>query len=314
MDATAQAELVRSGEASPGRAGRRRRSSGSRQLNPELNAVIHELFDEGRAEAARRRCPTGRSRACRSCSRTSARRYAGQPLHMGMQALKDADFRAPVDTYLAERFRAAGLVTIGKTNTPELGHPADDRARRLRRRRATPGTSSARPAARAAAPAPRSPRAWSPLAHANDGGGSIRIPAAQLGLVGLKPTRQRITRGPARRRQHLRPDRRAGRLDARSATPRAILDAVHGPAPGRPVRRAGAAAPLRRGARRRADRPADRRLDEPPVDGLEVDPECVAAVEGRRRSCSSRSATRSRSRRRSTRRRRRRRSTSRTAS
>ncbi len=47
--------------------------------------------------------------------------YAGQPLNIGMQALKDVDFKAFVDTTLAERFRNAGLITFGKTNTPELG-------------------------------------------------------------------------------------------------------------------------------------------------------------------------------------------------
>ena len=46
---------------------------------------------------------------------------AGEPMHLGMQVLKDADFRCPVDTYLGIRFRDAGFVTIGKTNTPELG-------------------------------------------------------------------------------------------------------------------------------------------------------------------------------------------------
>ena len=47
--------------------------------------------------------------------------FAGQPYHLGMQVLKDAGFRAPMDTYLAQRFREAGLITIAKTNTPELG-------------------------------------------------------------------------------------------------------------------------------------------------------------------------------------------------
>ena len=86
--------------------------------------------------------------------------FAGQPLHIGMQLLKERDFRSPVDTYLAQRFRAAGFVTIGKTNTPELGILPTTEPEAYGADAATPGTSSARPAARAAARRRRSPPGW----------------------------------------------------------------------------------------------------------------------------------------------------------
>ena len=157
---------------------------------------------------------------------------AGQPFHLGMRYLKERDFRAPVDTYLGQRFRDAGFVVIGKTNTPELGilpttepqaygpsrNPWDTE-------RSTGGSSGGSAAAVASG--------MVPVAHANDGGGSIRVPASECGLVGLKPTRQRISEGP------LIGDLMSG-LTVELAVSRsvrdtaAILDAVQGPAPGDP--------------------------------------------------------------------------------
>ena len=119
LDATAQAELVRSGDATPVElvdAAIERVEA----LNGELNAVIHPLYEEARAAAAGE-LPDGPFRGVPFLLKDLGAAFAGQPLHMGMRALKEADFRAPVDTYLAERFRAAGFVTIGKTNCPELG-------------------------------------------------------------------------------------------------------------------------------------------------------------------------------------------------
>jgi amidase len=151
---------------------------------------------------------------------------------MGMQALKDADFRAPVDTFLARRFRAAGLVTIGKTNTPELGilpttEPDAYGATRnpWNLDRSAGGSSGGSAAAVAAG--------MVPIAHANDGGGSIRIPASANGLVGLKPTRQRTSEGP------ISGDNLSG-LTAELIVSRTVrdtalmLETVHGPVQGDP--------------------------------------------------------------------------------
>ena len=124
-------------------------------------------------------------------------------------------------------------------------------------RPATPGTPTTRPAAPSGGSGAAVASGMVPVAHANDGGGSIRIPASINGLVGLKPTRQRISEGP------LIGDNMSGLTVELALThtvrdTAAILDAVQGSAPRRSVRRAGAGAPLRRGARRRADA-ADRR-------------------------------------------------------
>jgi amidase len=230
LDATAQAELVREGEAS---AAELAEAAIARieAANGEVNAVIHPLFEEG-LEAAHGELPDGPFKGVPFLLKDLGAAFAGQPLHLGMQYLKDRDFRAPVDTFLAQRFRAAGLVTIGKTNCPELGilptsepraygatHNPWDLGR-------TAGGSSGGSAAAVAA-------GMVPMAHANDGGGSIRIPAANCGLVGLKPSRQRISEGP------LAGDLMSG-LTAELCVSRsvrdtaALLEAVHGPAPGDP--------------------------------------------------------------------------------
>ncbi len=230
LDATAQADLVRSGEASPAEL-TEAAIARIEATNGEINAVIHPLFEEGLA-AAQGELPEGSFKGVPFLLKDLGAAFAGQPLHLGMRYLKERDFRAPVDTYLAQRFRAAGLVTIGKTNTPELGilPTAEPRAYGPTRNpwdlgRSAGGSSGGSAAAVAAG--------MVPMAHANDGGGSIRIPASNCGLVGLKPSRQRISEGP------LAGDLMSG-LTAELAVSRsvrdvaAILEAVHGPAPGDP--------------------------------------------------------------------------------
>jgi amidase len=120
---------------------------------------------------------------------------AGELFHEGMGFLRDRQWREDSDTYLAARYRAAGLITVGRTNTPELGivpttEPVAYGATRNPWDPArSPGGSSGGSAAAVAA-------RMVPVAHANDGGGSIRIPASACGLVGLKPSRGRTSLGP----------------------------------------------------------------------------------------------------------------------
>jgi amidase len=230
LDATAQAELVRNGEVTPVEL-TEAAIARIEATNGEINAVIHPLFEEG-LEAARGELPDGPFRGVPFLLKDLGAAFAGQPLHLGMNYLKERDFRAPVDTYLAQRFRAAGLVTIGKTNAPELGILPTTEPRAYGPTRnpwdlgRTAGGSSGGSAAAVAA-------GMVPIAHANDGGGSIRIPASNCGLVGLKPSRQRTSEGP------LAGDFMSG-LTAELAVARsvrdvaAILEAVHGPAPGDP--------------------------------------------------------------------------------
>lgn len=191
LDATAQAQLVARGDASPRElvdAAIARIES----LNPQLNAVIHERFERARAEAT---TATGRFGGVPFLVKDAVCHTAGDPFHAGMRALKDAHWTEPNDTWLAQRFRAAGFVFVGKTNTPELAtsitteplaygptHNPWDLTR-------SPGGSSGGSAAAVAA-------GLVPVAHGNDMGGSIRFPAAMCALVGLKPTRARTTLGP----------------------------------------------------------------------------------------------------------------------
>ena len=274
MDATAQAELVKSGEATPSEL-LEAAIERAAQVNHEINAIIHDLADEAREQAAGD-VPDGPFQGVPFLLKDLGAAFAGQPLHMGMQLLKDADFRAPVDTFLAERFRDAGLITFGKTNTPELGilpttepkaygatkNPWDTTR--------TPGGSSGGSAAAVAA-------GIVPMAHANDGGGSIRIPASNCGLVGLKPTRQRISEGP------LVGDNLSGLtcelVVSRSVRDTArVLDAVEGSAPGDPYV---APAPLRPYVEELTDESKGLRIGtmiQPAVES-EVDPDCIAAVE-----------------------------------
>lgn len=118
----------------------------------------------------------------------------GVPTRMGTRMLGDG-IRPPADTHLMERFRAAGLATLAVSTTPEFGFNANTEALTYGSTRNpwnldySAGGSSGGSAALVAAGA-------IPVAHANDGGGSIRIPAASTGLIGLKPSRGRVPLGP----------------------------------------------------------------------------------------------------------------------
>jgi amidase len=163
------------------------------QLQPTLNAFVHVDSD-------------GALRAATGIERDDPRPFAGVPI-----AIKDTtsvagmpytmgsdifgDFVPGHDSFVTRRIREAGFVLVGKTNMPEFGILPVSEPRRFGPARnpwdpdRTPGGSSGGSAAAVAA-------GMVPLAHGSDGGGSIRIPAACSGLVGLKPTRGRISRGP----------------------------------------------------------------------------------------------------------------------
>ena len=225
LDAVAQAELIRKKEATPlelvdAAIGRIER------LNPQLGAVVVPLFEEARA-AARGALPDGPFRGVPFLMKDVGATQAGQPHFMGNRALRDAGHRAPRDTYLGARFRRAGLVTVGKSKIPEFGlqsttqpiafgpaHNPWDLAR-------SPSGSSGGACAAVAA-------GLVPIAHANDGAGSIRLPAAWCGLVGLKPSRGRVALEPTWIGRSF-----VGFAVTRSVRDAAVLlDAVHGNEPG----------------------------------------------------------------------------------
>ncbi len=192
LDATACAELVRSGEASP------------RELvdlaiariekhNAELGAVIVPLYDQARADAES--APPGPFRGVPILIKDICATVGGALHTRGLKPLKDARYTIAEDSHLVAQLKRAGFIVVGKTNTSELGilPSAEPPAWPPTRNpyditRSTGGSSGGSACATAAG--------MVPIAHANDGGGSIRIPASCCGLFGLKPSRGRISFAP----------------------------------------------------------------------------------------------------------------------
>ena len=191
LDAVAQADLVRRGEVTPaeltGWAIER-----IEELNPALGAVITPMYDQALAAAAA--IPRTSPLAGVPCLlKDLVAEVAGVPFSEGSAFLRDHVSR--FDSELVLRLRRAGLVIVGKTNTPEFGMvPTCEPVRHGPTRnpwdttRSTSGSSGGS----AAAVASR----MVAIAHGNDLGGSIRYPASACGLFGLKPTRGRNPLGP----------------------------------------------------------------------------------------------------------------------
>jgi amidase len=194
LDGVAQAELVRTRKASPAELVDAAIDRIER-VNPKLNAVIHRFFERAREQARDGALPDGPFRGVPFLLKDLFGHTQGDPMHFGARFLKESDFRVPHDSYLAGKFRAAGLVFLGRTNVPELGilptteSDAYGPARNPWNPEHSTGGSSGGSAAAVAS-------GMVPAAHANDGGGSIRIPASECGLVGLKPSRGRTSFGP----------------------------------------------------------------------------------------------------------------------
>jgi amidase len=193
LDATAQADLVRRREATPLELVDAAIAR-IEKVNPKLNAVIIQLFEKARAQA-KSMLPDGPFKGVPFLVKDLTCQTAGDSYHAGMRLLRQLKWTADHDTYLAAKFRAAGFIFVGRTNVPELGplpttepvaygptHNPWDLAH-------SPGGSSGGSAAAVAA-------GMVPVAHGNDGGGSIRIPSSACGLVGLKPSRGRTSLGP----------------------------------------------------------------------------------------------------------------------
>ncbi|MCR5876335.1 amidase [Phenylobacterium sp. J426] len=157
------------------------------QHNPTLNAVVHKAYDEARATAASD-LPDGPFRGVPFLIKDLGAQVKGWPRTSGSRFAQVA--ADPEDSELVRRYRAAGVVLLGKTNTPEFGIPGVTHSERLGSCRnpwnpdhISGGSSGGAASATAAGIVP--------MAHASDGLGSIRIPAACCGLFGLKVTRDR---------------------------------------------------------------------------------------------------------------------------
>ena len=191
MDATAQAELVRRKEVKPIELVDAAIDRIER-MNPTLNAVISPMYAQAR-EVAEDVSPEGPFCGVPFLLKDLVASYAGVRTASGSAFLRD--FAPDHDSELVARLKRAGFVIVGKTNTPEFGIlPTTEPmlfgpTRNPWDLRLSPGGSSGGSAAAVAA-------GIVPMAHANDGGGSIRIPASCCGVFGLKPTRARNPLGP----------------------------------------------------------------------------------------------------------------------
>lgn len=192
LDATAQAALVRQGSVSPLELVEAAIAR-IEQFDGQLNAVPLRRFDEARAEAQSPDLPNGPFRGVPLLLKDFGCHFQGEPYYEGTRFAQDVGWRANHTTHLAAKYLAAGFVVLGSTTVPELamsGPGVFGPAHNPWNLQRSPGGSSSGSAAAVAA-------GLVPLAHGNDGYGSLRIPASACGLVGLKPSRGRISRGPA---------------------------------------------------------------------------------------------------------------------
>ncbi len=279
LDLIDHARLVRDGKATPAEL-----IEGAIErikcVNPQVNAVIAEFFDEARGLLGTSPGKDGPLFGAPFLVKDLYCHYAGR-VTTGASALSAGNV-VDHDSELMARYRRSGLLTLGKTNLCEFGTLGTTEpvlfgpTRNPWNTAHSSGGSSGGAGAAVAA-------GMVPAAHGGDGAGSIRIPASCCGLFGLKPTRGRITLGPDVG------DSLGGIVNEHvlSRTVRdsaAVLDATHGPMPGDPY----LTAPPR-GAYLTETGIAPGRLRIAMTDysllGTTVDPECVAAVRDTARLC-----------------------------
>jgi amidase len=249
------------------------------RLNPQLNAVVYKMYELGR-KAGDGDLPDGPFKGVPFLMKDLMMAYDGVPLTNGSRFFKD--FVPDHDSELVKRFKATGVIVVGKSNTPEFGlvpitepelFGATNNPWDLSR---TPGGSSGGSAAAVAAHIV-------PLAHASDGGGSIRMPASCCGVFGLKPTRGRNPIGPdfGEAWRGLTCDHVLSRSVRDSA---AMLDATAGPDIGAPYY---AAPPARPFLSEVGTDPGKLRIafTSKPFLGTTVDKDCVKALEVTARLC-----------------------------
>ena len=229
-DATALAALIAKREVSPAEV-LETAIARAEQVNPAINAIVHKQYERARKEIAAG-LPGGPLAGVPYLIKDLAFLDKGEPARLGSSLFKD--YVADHDSAYLTRCRKAGLVIFGRTSTPEFGLNPTTEARLYGPTRNpwnlehSPGGSSGGAAAAVIA-------GVLPVAHATDGGGSIRIPAAQCGLFGLKPTRARISHGARRRRGLGRALRRPRRQPQRARLAPSCSIALPAPSPATPT-------------------------------------------------------------------------------
>ncbi len=271
-DALGLADLVASGQTSPGELLEAAVARAER-AQAELNC-FSALFPEiGRAQIAAG-LPDGPFKGVPFATKDLGVEIAGAPITNGSVAYKGNV--AKRDTVLAGRYRAAGLVFFGQTTSPENGLTTTTESALYGQTknpwdttRTSGGSSGGASAATAAGVLP--------LAHASDGGGSIRIPAACTGLFGMKPSRGRIPMGPDQTEswQGLSTIHAVSRSVRDNA---ALMDATHGPEPGARYHCPPPAEPFRK-ALEADPRPLRIALWRTAPNGVEPDADATAGLE-----------------------------------
>ena len=272
-DATAQAELVRTGRATP-RELVQDAVDRLRRVDPQLSALARERFDAALAESAGP-LPEGRLRGVPMLYKDIGCHVAGEVTGEGCRFLEGVP--RPVDSAVARSFRAAGLLPLGRTRVPELATTVTTESAAYGPTRNpydpahTTGGSSGGSAALVAAGAVA-------LAHASDGGGSIRIPASACGLVGLKPSRGRVSAGPEVGESWAGATVE-GVLTRTVRDTALLLDVLSGPQPGDPYTAPPPARPFVAEVGADPGRLRIGLLTRPLQEDLDGDPACAAAVE-----------------------------------
>ena len=276
MDATAQAELVRRGDVTALElvdAAILR----IEKINPLLNAGVWERVEKARDEARSAEVPRGPFMGVPFLTKDLGCGTEGEPDSQGSRFLKNNRSVAQTTTELARRIRAAGFINLGRTNTPEFGSVATTEPLAWGPTRnpwdltRTPAGSSGGSCAAVAA-------LLTPVAHGSDGGGSIRLPSAACGLVGLKPTRGRISVAPAT--EWVSPVSVQGFVTRSVRDLAGCMDFASGAAPGDPM---APPAPARRYVEETGADPGKLRIGlwdrfPAPMEAT-LDPECLLAVE-----------------------------------
>jgi amidase len=242
------------------------------ELEPTINAFTHIAYEQALEAADEVGAADPRPFAGVPIAVKDNRAVAEMPLTMCSDLL--GDFVPRRDAFLVRRLRGAGFVIVGKTALPEMGILPTTESRRFGPTRnpwaldRTPGGSSGGSAAAVAA-------GMVPVAHANDGGGSTRIPASCCGLVGLKPARGRVSLGPDSGQSFLVSDGVVTRTVRETAE---LLDVLAGYEPGDANWAPPPSVPFAQAASRE---PGSLRIAVTllsPLDGIELDPEHEQAV------------------------------------
>lgn len=244
-------------------------------VNPRLNAIILPLFDKAREQA---RTPasgpfTGVPYVLKDLSLVSK----GDPLVSGIAGMKASGYRADHDSHFVTRMREAGFVLLGRANSPELGIMGTTEPITWGSTRNPWNVSDSIGGGGGAAAAVAA--GMVPVAHGNDGGGSVRMTAGLCGVVGLMPSRGRISSGPmVHNSDSISGVLREGLLTRSVRDVAAVLDVVSGHFPGDAY---SAPTPVRSFAAEVGVDPGSLRvgvLDADPTGQVTVDPDCVRAV------------------------------------